>query len=174
MWWHPLLRVDLYVIGKVVVLQESPLYLCAVVKVKMNSTIHKPTMLRTGQRTLPIFFTARSQDMLDSRLWWRPLTTTYFPPSRFVVWENATFSLLKKNHWTEFMFVFSRLHGTKRIGSLFIRNAGLAICQFHQRCFQIMSGIEVCFLRRSHQRQPRSHICSEGKQTANGAAGDIN
>ena len=37
-----------------------------------------------------------------------------------------------------------------------------------------MSGIEVCFLRRSHQRQPRSHICSEGKQTANGAAGDIN
>ena len=78
---------------KVVVLQESPLYLCAVVKVKMNSTLHKPTMLRTGQRTLPIFFTARSQDMLDSRLWWRPLTTTYFPPSRFVVWENATFSL---------------------------------------------------------------------------------
>ena len=78
---------------KVVVLQESPLYLCAVVKVKMNSTLHKPTMLRTGQRTLPIFFTARSQDMLDGRLWWRALTTTYFPPSRFVVWENATFSL---------------------------------------------------------------------------------
>ena len=24
------------------------------------------------------------------------------------------------------------------------------------------------------QPQPRSHICSEGKQTANGAAGDIN
>ena len=30
------------------------------------------------------------------------------------------------------------------------------------------------YLRRLHQRQPRSHICSEGKQTANGAAGDIN
>lgn len=93
MWWHPLIGVDLYVIGKVVVLQESPLYLCAVVKVKMNSTLHKPTMLRTGKRTLPVFFTARSQDMLDGRLWWRALTTKYFPPSRFVVWENATFSL---------------------------------------------------------------------------------